>query len=65
MAVHKDYVPVEHTCVFADGTEQRFVPLWANALLYGTLAGAVVSFVVAWTLGRRLDRRATAAESPG
>ncbi|RIQ11361.1 hypothetical protein [Jiangella rhizosphaerae] len=53
-AVHKGYVPLELTCEFEDGTEERFVPMAASVVMYGGLAGAVVSFGVAWALGRKL-----------
>ncbi|TDC46475.1 hypothetical protein E1212_26790 [Jiangella ureilytica] len=65
VAVHQGYVPLEFTCEFADGTVDRLVPVAASVVLHGGLAGAVVSLVVAWTISRRLDRRAASADSPG
>jgi hypothetical protein len=56
VAVHAGYVPLQHTCEFANGTVDRLVPVAANVVMYGGFVGAVVSFVVAWVLSRRLDR---------
>ena len=34
------FVPLEHTCVFEDGTTHDDVPGWVNPLFFGALAGS-------------------------
>lgn len=62
VAVHRDYVPVDFTCEYVDGTVYRYVPDGAKIAMYGALLGAAATFVTATVLSRRLTRQAA---SPG
>ncbi|SEE37063.1 hypothetical protein [Jiangella alba] len=54
---HRDYVPVDFTCEYADGSVYRYVPGGAKIAMHGALVGSVASFVTATIISRRLARR--------
>ncbi|SDS29237.1 hypothetical protein [Jiangella sp. DSM 45060] len=59
VASNRDYVPVDFTCEYADGTAYRYVPHGAKLAMYGAVLGAAASLVTATVISRRLAREVT------
>ena len=45
--MREGFIPLERTCVFADGTTYEDIPVWANPLFFGGLAGSAGCAAVA------------------
>ncbi|WP_035812262.1 hypothetical protein [Jiangella gansuensis] len=57
--MRESILPLERTCVFADGSTQESVPDWLNPVVFGAVAVAALCFMTAVLLSRHLNRRAT------